>query len=205
MDIHGNIDISDSLNKAKKQANRDESVRFASVAQEYALQGFDEKQVAELLQIDGCSLDVSKDLALSSCHNLPAKYVENENPVTYGDIQNVVEKTLIEGNVDEIQRYFTHHASREFSQVGTRVLVARDNPSRIFIEELHKELRPLIEGIIIDNQILAKNEKQASSQLSEKERLELDLFGVWPVYLLQKQARKKMAEEEIYDKHTNAY
>lgn len=201
MDIHGNQDLFDSLEKAQGEKEKNEALRFAETAKEYALQGFDEHQVSELLEIDGCSKEVAKNVAISACYDIPNKYASNEKPANYNDVRSVVEHTILNGDIQQISSYVDKFAKRAHSDICSRILMARDNPSRIFIEEVHSEIRPLIEGIIIENNVMAENNKRVASSLNDKERLELDLFGIWPIYYIQKQARKQEAERDILDNH----
>ena len=149
MDLHGNTDLFDSLDKANAEKKKTESLKFAEKANEYALQGFEEDQVSELLQLDGCSREVSSELSVGACSGIPYKYTDNERPCIYNDVKDIVEATILNKDIDVIMKYFDKFADRRYASSSTRILVARDNPSRIYLEEVHNELRPLIEGLII--------------------------------------------------------
>jgi hypothetical protein len=201
MDIHGNIDLFESLDKLAKNNNTNEFKRFANSAKEYTLQGFDQDQVAELLQIDGCSVDNSMELAVtaSSPNELPAMYFENDKPNIYKDVKANVDKTILSGDITKVETYVNKYASK-LKYLPSNIVQARDKGAKSYIKEIHEILRPLVEGTIIENNLTANRiERKVSSMLSEKEKLEYELFGIWPVYLIQKQANKIDAEEALID------
>lgn len=203
-DIHGNPDIFDSLNTLTKEANRNEALKFAASANEYVSQGFEQKQIEELLRIDGCSAEVAEELAFASSNSVPSKYDSGEIPQTYNDVKKTIEASLLSGDMEKIRVYFDNHA-RKYSGVVTRMIVARANPTRIFMDEIHKELRPLIEGSILRNIVQAKSQTNVSSNIDERDSLEMSLFGVWPAFHIQKNASRLKAEDSIIEASKKDY
>jgi len=203
-DIHGNPDLFDSLSNLNKEAKKIESLKHIEAAQEYASQGFEENQISELLKIDGCSSDVANELAFSANNNLPNKYDEGNVPQSYADVKKVVETSILSGNLEDLRKYFENHA-RKYAKVVARIIVARDNPTRIFIDEIHNELRPLVEGSIFKNIIEAQSSEKSTPVLSEKDSMEREFFGVWPTFYIRKKAQRILAEKEIIEASQKDY
>jgi hypothetical protein len=203
-DIHGNPDIFDSMATLTKEALKNEALKHTASSTEYASQGFEQKQIEELLRIDGCSAEVASELAFSASNNIPSKYDAGEVPLTYNDVKKVVEASILSGNIDDIRKYFDNHA-RKYSGVITRIIVARSNPTRIFVDEIHSELRPLVEGSILRNIIEAKSQDNISANISEKDSMEMGLFGVWPSFYIKKLASRLKGEDTIIEASKNDY
>lgn len=192
--------ISNSLNSLQKDEEKIEAEKYAANAREYAEQGFDEDQINELLSINGCSASIAGSLAKSAFYNIPSEYNENKKPTCYADVKEIIEKNILSKSEANIRGYFDNHADRTASKVAGRVLLAKSNPTRMFLDEIHKELRPIIEDIIMTNNIVASENKEIK-KASPKEIVEYELFGIWPVELIQKQARKIEIEEDIINRH----
>ncbi len=199
MDIYGNMDFFDSLEKIAKTDKKFQSKKYIEAAKDYVLQGFAEDNVAELLQLDGCDIEVSKQLAQTAAVGIPLKYFDNERPEVYADVKQDVEKTIFSGNVEAMSEYFRKYAGKPYENIMPRLIMAKDINTNSYINELHEELRPLVEGRIIENNLLASTGIKTSSLIGEKEKFEFDLFGVWPIYLIKKQARKMRVEESLID------
>ena len=198
--------IEDSLKKMKKVSNTTEASKYEDKAREYALQGFDFESVEELLYIDGCSEDVARELSVAACSNIPHKYAEYQRPQCYDDVKGHIDRIIVEASgdyiKDSLQLYFDKYVSRKYASLASKILLAHDNPSTLFVSEIHNSLKPLVEDLIISNNIMYQdNIKTASSEVDEKERLEYDLFGVWPVYMIKTQKQRIQAEKDIVEKY----
>jgi len=192
------MDIFDSLSKIQKESLRTEASQYKQAATEYMLQGFDEDGITELLCIDGCSHEVAKELTVATLSQRPDSYNENSRPESYIDVRAQVEETIKFADTGEIQRYFDKQADRKYVSLGSHMLVARDTPSKIYLDEVHAELRPMIEGLIIANNTLACDDETGMvTGNTEKEQSEYKLFGIWPIALIQQQERKRKVEEEL--------
>lgn len=192
--------ISESFEKINSDKSNQEMQKFASKAEEYALQGFSESQIRELLQIDECSKETANTLANTSLNNVPIEYKEDIVIASYDDVRKKIENTITTASIENIENYLNKYASLSEKDVLIETIkIARDNNSSMLKSEIHKILRPYIENIIIANNVMAKLET-APIEIDEKQGLEYDLFGILPVNMVQKQAKRSEIQKKIFDK-----
>jgi len=189
MDQYGNLNIIDGLENLEKKEAKEISDKFIEKAKEFSEQGFEEFSVCELLELEGCPREASKKIAKQACNNLPENFHLENPPKSFEDVSKKVEKTIHTAEKEKLNTYLNKYAGKDYSQTINRILIARDNKeSGLIIAELVKEVEPLVTGLILTNLALASEGKEIA--IDEKERLEQDLFGVWPVSLII--ARRKI-------------
>jgi len=192
------MDIYESLEKIKKDKNKSEFDKFKNLSVEAAEQGFDENSITEILTVHGCSNETAKSLASFSQEDIPQDYSVDVPPESFHDLVDKVEETILAGNIDEIKNYLDKYAGNEFSETLSRILLARDSGTQILVSEVVQELEPLIDGIVVMNKIAAKDTKIAD--MNEKEKMEMHLWGVWPVNLIQKRENIDSIDQRIQKK-----
>jgi len=116
------MDIFESLENIKKSESKAEHDKYIEAAKEYRLQGFVEDQIAELLQIDGCDTEISKELAKLASGDLPDNYDYNVHPEKYSDLKNHIENTVKFASVDKITHYFDKLADRRYAKLFSFIL-----------------------------------------------------------------------------------
>jgi len=192
------MDIYQSLEKIKKDENKSEFDKFKNLSIEAAEQGFDENSIQEILIVHGCSNKTAQSLASFSQEDIPEDYSVDVPPESFQDIIDKVEETILAGNIDEIENYFQKYAGAEYSETLNRILLARDRGTQILVSEVVQELEPLIDGIVMMNKIAAKESKVAG--MDERERMEMHLWGIWPVNLIQKRENIDSIDRRIQKK-----
>lgn len=175
-------------------------IRYAQLARDYAEQGFEPDSVAELLGIDGCPKDVAKDLAENKVAEIPEDYHVGTPPVSYEDIRATIDETIKRGSLDKLKEYFEQHSDQKLSGIINRILLARDSRTNIMFEEIHKELEPVLDDIVITNKAMSGVFTTASNNNSAKEAMEQELFGIWSPSLIQKHAKKEEAERFLMER-----
>lgn len=192
-------DVYDGLIKLKNLQDAKTSEAFEKLAKEYANQGFDKPIVAELLEADGCPRDISKQLAESALEKLPNSYNYSDPPETYQDIKETVEKTLASVPEEKLRKYFETITNNKSPDLVNHILMARNNNSSQWGIEVNEKLREITEDIMLTNKTAALS-TPLQLDMSEKETLEQELFGIWPAYLIQKKAHNTKAIERLIGK-----
>lgn len=190
------MDLYDSLEKNAKEDSQDSYNSYRTAAKKYSSQGFDQEMIAELLQIEECPRDISHRLASDALDELPYSYEEGP-PISYEDVRDEVEKTILQVPLDELEDYFRNFASQYLDSLK-RIAAVRVCPTQIMLDELHKELEPLVENIILANKVSA--ESGNIQKISSKEEQEQYLFGVWPIEYLEEFSKKFSSEKELMKK-----
>lgn len=190
------MDLYDSLEKAKKQGGLDSYNGYREAAKQYSSQGFDQEMISELLQIDGCPRETSHKLASDVLDDLPPYYDEGP-PSSYEDVKGYIEKTILETPLEDLEKYFRSYASQNI-EILKRIAAIRVCPTQIMLSELHKELEPIVENIIIANKVSI--ESGNLQKISSKEQAEKDLFGVWSIEYLEDFRKRKASEDNLLKK-----
>lgn len=190
------MDLYDSLEKNAKEESQDSYNKYKTAAKKYSSQGFDQEMISELLQIDGCPRDTSHRLASDVLDDLPIFYEEGP-PISYEDVKEEVEKTILNTPLDELENYFRSHASQYLESLK-RIAAVRVCPTQIMLDEIHKELEPLVENIILANKV--STESGNIQKTSSKERIEQKLFGIWPIEYLDEFNKRAASEKELLKK-----
>jgi hypothetical protein len=190
MDIY---ECFEKINNAEKVAGLE---KFMKDAEMYSEQGFDEGSISDLLQLSGCKRDLAKKIAYASIYTLPEQYNLSNPPDGFYDVKDKVVNTLENASIETLEKYFNNYVSKKYSGIINRIKLARDNGSKTMFSELADEIKPIISNSIIENRALASDVKIASA-INEKEKLEQDLFGIWPVHLIQKRANVDKADDKI--------
>jgi len=190
------MDLYDSLERQSKEESQEFYEEYKTAAKKYSTQGFNENMVSELLQIDGCPIDISHKLAADTLEELPDYYDEGP-PISYQDVKNRVEKTILNVPLDELEDYFRTHAFQYLNSLK-RIAAVRVCPTQIMLDELHKELEPFIENIILANRVSI--ESGNIQRTSSKEEKEKNLFGIWPIEYLDQFNKRTASEKEILKK-----
>ena len=190
------MEIYEALKNLYQKDKDNLSAEYKIAAKEYSENGYDEATIRELLQADGCPFDIANQLSAQEIGSLPEDYNHVNPPKSYNDVFSSVDSTIKTGSIEKISRYFEIIGKPD---ITNRIMLARDNGVQLFFEEIHKEIEPIVEDSIITNGVLA-GEREFSAEIDEKEELEKDLFGVWPIYLMQKHERKDKATEAFLEK-----
>ena len=193
------MDIVDSLLKLQKKDRDGEMEKFQDVADKYASQGFNMGSIQDLLEIEGCSAKIAKEMATESSSSLPRRYAEENPPESFYDVMGSVKKTIKSASIEDLQEYFEKYADSKFKNMVNRILIARDGNSDTLVSEITQELEPLVDDLIVTNKALSLNKKIASS-VDEKEKLEQRLFGVWPAFLIKERALIDVGDKRVFSK-----
>ena len=193
------MDLYDSLDKMKQQDIDDELQRYQDASLKFAEQGFAESEVVELLVVEGCSKDNAKILATAAENDLPIDYHKSTPPASFRDVEKHVEKTILEASVKDIDEYLKKNHGKKYAEIINRILMARDQKSEYLVNQVVEEIKPIVEEMIMTNRALATQEKSAGL-VDNREKIEQELFGVWPVYLIQKRAEIDKADEKLLKK-----
>lgn len=186
--------ISDSLNEIEKDAQSEEINKFKKVAEDYAQNGFDREMILELLNADGCSKESSQKIANIVLDGLPDNYDEGP-PKSFNDIESNFEKAISSVPVEKWEEYFKGLGVKQLSKVPEMVVKAKDAGSSMMKNEIRDMLEPHIEDLIVKNSVVS--EEKDPKTASKREELEMELFGVWPVCLMNKYKKRILAEKEI--------
>ena len=193
------MDIYDSMKKIKESNNSDSLEKYSKLSIKFAEQGFDEKGISDLLRYEGCSKEESKKLAKSALDEVPYKFYILDPPDCFDDISDQVENGIKKASIEDIEKYFDKHQNKKFENVKNNILIAKSNGSERYFKEAAHSLKPLVEDLIIAGKALSSQERQEDF-LDEKEKLEQNIFGVWPVFLIQKRAQIDKADKKLIDK-----
>lgn len=151
---------------------------------------------SELLQIDSCPRETSHKFASDVLDDLHPYYDEGP-PSSYEDVKGYIEKTILETPLEDLEKYFRSYASQNI-EILKRIAAIRVCPTQIMLSELHKELEPIVENIIIANKVSI--ESGNLQKISSKEQAEKDLFGVWPIEYLEDFRKRKASEDNLLKK-----
>lgn len=190
------MDLRDSMDKIKNQDFDNSKKKYIEAAKKYSSQGFDDDVVAELLQIDGCDIDHSKKIASEATSDIPLDYKLGP-PISYEDVKETVQKTIVGKDLNTLNEYFENYASNK-KEIVNKIAAARTSPSGIMTDQIHDELEPLVANLILAN--MASVKTKGIFRTSQKEQMEKDLFGVWPTELIDAYNRKKAGDEKIQKK-----
>ena len=190
------MDIYASLKKQQREGIE----QYGALAEQYAKQGFDVESMAELLQLDGCDTDKSKLIARTAANKLPPGYFLDTVPISFEEVREIVSESIKSASLDRWKLYFGKYAGNKYANTLNRIIVARDKSLKLCVSEIEEEISPLVQDLLLTNKALSSEDKIAGS-INDKEALEQELFGVWPVHLIQKRAEIDKADEKLF-KHT---
>jgi len=190
------MDIYESLEKIKSADIKDEFEKFSGYAKILAANGMDKKYILELLFLKGCSNDVAEKIAKNQTDSLPENFNTETPPVSFTDVESKVRETIQSASIKDIETYFEKYAGKEFEGIKNRILIARDNSSESLVSEIVREIEPFVDGLIVENTALSNEEKQAD-QVDDKEILEQNLFGIWPVSMITKKRSIDNADKKL--------
>jgi hypothetical protein len=159
----------------------------------------DQKSISELLFIKGCSDEIAEKIAKKKTDSLPENYHTGNPPSSFFDVESKVKETIRSASIKDIETYFEKYAGKEFEGIKNRILIARDNLSESFVSEIVREIEPFVDGLIVENTALSNEEKQ-DNQIDDKERLEQDLFGIWPVSMIVNKRTINNADKRLIAK-----
>jgi len=190
------MDIYDSFEKINSKNDLNSYNNYREAATKYISQGFDEEMISELLQIDGCPKDISKRLANDVLDDLPPYYEEGP-PTSYEDLKGITEKTILSASLDSLENYFKMYSPKNLETLK-RIAAVRVCPTNIMLEQIHNELEPLVENIMLSNtaSVACGNFQKVSS----KEKTEQLFFGVWPIEYITHFNRRKATEKKLLKK-----
>lgn len=191
------MDVFDRYASTLEDGKRREFTKYKSAALEYATQGLNEDMVAELLQVDGCSIDTSHKLATAASENLPDDYLHGDPPKTFEDVSKKVEITLRTASIEDIQKYFEKYASK-FSSIIEDIKTARATMLDSHYKVVIAQIRPLIDALITNNRADFKMGNITTA--GKKEELEQKLWGVWSPELINKFAQREQSEGRVMSK-----
>lgn len=190
------MDIYDALEKNTREENQEVYNQYKTAAKKYSLQGFDSGMISELLQADGCPVKISHQISSDVLDNLPSDY-DNGPPESYEDVKEIVEKTILNTDLDSLENYFRSYAS-QYLETLKRIAAVRVCPTQIMLNQLHEELEPLIENIMLSNRTALNSGN--IQKTSSKEKMEKDLFGLWSIEHIDEFDKKSSSEEKLLKK-----
>jgi len=167
-------------------------------AEKYASQGFDEYSICDLLQVDGCSSELSMKIAMDVINDLPEKFATDTFPRSFEDVKDSVRNAVLTASEEDLDEYFDNYTGEIHKGIKNRILLARDSGG-IFVSEVVQELEPLIDDLIVTN-IALSSDKKVINAVDDKERLELRLFGIWPAYLIRERENIDVGDKKIISK-----
>jgi hypothetical protein len=195
------MDLYESLKKIKDNDNQNTVDKYKESAISYAEQGFDEQQIEELLQINGCPIDASKEMSKAIQEDLPKDY-SNGPPVSYIDIKDKVEESIKNASVEDLSNYILKTSSKG-KDILKEIIHYRDNPTRQILAQVHDSLEPVLENSLLMNKTASEIKGISDTKLSIKDKLGYKLFGIWPVHLIESYNRKMEAEKKIEKRSGN--
>lgn len=164
-------------------------------ASKYAEMGLEENEIKEILKVEGCDSELSSKLAATAFSKMPENYIFIDPPKSINDVVGTIKNTIKNASKDILDEYFEKYASKRYSGAGNRILIARDNLSESFINEVVAELTPLVDDLIVSNSAYSLTEEASTS--GRKEELEQELFGVWPVDTIRGHAKKEKGDIKL--------
>jgi len=192
------MDIYESLKRKVSQEKQATVEEYSSLAAKYAEQGFDRVTVSELIQVDGCDANLSKKIASAVIDNLPMDYCIESPPTSFSDVKGKVEDLINSPNrIVELESYLAQFASKEYHEIPEQARNAQASMSKNTGRIVAAALEPLVNDLILSNNALSRDEAFVSSGPDQKESLEQDLFGVWPVSLLRHKAGIDKADDKL--------
>lgn len=191
------MDVFDRYASTLEDEKKREFTKYKTAASEYTEQGLNEDMVAELLQIDGCSIDTSHKLATAASENLPDDYLHGDPPKTFEDVSKKVEVTLKSASIEDLQRYFDKYAPK-LSRVVEDIKTARATGLDSHYKEVLAQVRPLVDALITNNRTDFRMGRIAS--VGKKEEMEQKLWGVWSTELISKFSHREQSENRVIAK-----
>jgi len=189
------MDIYDGLKKLMNSESSNEVEKYKESAISYSEQGFDEQMIQELLEVDGCTREASKKLAFAVTEELPSDY-DSGPPRSYEDIKPKVEDSIRNASFESWEKYLSK-IGKKYASLLKDIDLYRQRPTQIVADEIHKVLEP-----VLSNSLLMSKASSGTGtrEISERENLERDLFGIWPVYLVDSFNQKIAGEKEVMSK-----
>jgi len=192
------MDLYESFKKMKDDENCNYIEKHQFSASKYAEMGLEENEIKEILKVEGCDSELSSKLAATAFNKMPENYIFIDPPKSINDVIGTIKNTIKNASKDVLDEYFEKYASKRYSGVVNRILIARDNFSETFIDEVVSEITPLVDNLIISNSAFSLTKEESSS--GRKEELEQELFGVWPVCTIRSHAQKEKGDIKLAKK-----
>ena len=160
--------------------------------------GIPPETVEEILYNEACPREEVAKYINESLDRLPPDYIRGKYPPTcFGDIKKKVEKTILTASIEKINNYFEEYTKQSFKDIKTRILLVRED--KLDINIVLEELEEYLNGIIIDNEVISNLlDSEVEDFFDEKEEIELNLFGIWPVYFLIRRRRIEWGDDRIF-------
>lgn len=192
------MDVFDRYASGLEDEKQAEFNKFKAAALQYTEDGLSEDMVAELLQIDGCSVENSHKLASASTDSLPDDYLHGQPPKTFDDVANKVDHSVRSASLKDLEVYFEKYAPKKYSGVIEDIKTARATGLPSHYKEVVAQIRPLVDSLIIKHRTNVQMGRVASSGV--KEAYEQGLWGVWAPELIAKFAQKENSEAQVLKK-----
>jgi hypothetical protein len=189
------MDLYESLSKKLDEINKDKNEKYIVEAKKIADMGMDKNSIYELLQIKGCSKEDAKKIASSAYESNPDNYATAQAPSNFLDVKDKIKNTILNGSLDTLNDYQTKYMSKNHQNFIDKVKLARDTKSNTITDEILNEIKPFVENLILTNKGLINN--KIANKTNEKEEMEKDLFGVWPVNSIKKRIETDKNNERM--------
>lgn len=193
------MDLYESMKKIQEKGNQNNIEKYAEMSIKIAEQGFDKKSITDILRSEGCEKEQAKKLALSALDEVPYQFYLLDPPNCFDDLSDQIQERIKKASIEKIEEYFDKYQNKNLDNIKNDIIIAKNNESDNYYKEAMISLRPFIEDLIIAGKSLAGLESK-NDYLDHKEKLEQDLFGVWPVFLIQKRAIIDNADKKIINR-----
>jgi len=190
------MDLYDSIKELKENENLNEIEKYEKLSSRFAEQGFTQRDVTDLLMAEGCSKDNAKKIAQASMEKLPAEYYINYPPNSFEDIASELTENIKKASLEDVEKYFDIYQNKNFENIKNNIIIAKNDQTKSSYKQAMDALKPLIEDLILAGKALS-NDDNRIDYMDEKEKMEQDLFGLWPVYLIQKRAAIDKADVKL--------
>lgn len=194
------LNTSENYENIIKTRSEDYVQKYRLSAEKYAKHAMDKESIMELLQIDGCDTELSKELADMIIKKMPKDFYKGVPPHSFFDVKDKTKDSLENGPIFDIQEYVENSTTdlAVAKNIMDNIKIARSERSSKLIQEILNTLEPLLDNSISSKMAMANS--GIKIETSRKDELERDLFGVWPVEIIQSYLNNESVRKGIYNK-----
>jgi hypothetical protein len=176
---------------------RDEEKVFA-YAKGLATFDFDRFMIEDVICSHGYSAEEAEKLAARAINSLPKGYPKSP-PVCFSEVKDHVLNSLKNHDIESLKFYFAQYSGPKYKDIINRIIKTRESGEEGCFDNILESIKPLVEGLLTDNYALVFRPKDRENvdEIKKKENLELELFGVWTIDLMNRRQRIIEADNKI--------
>lgn len=172
------------LSKRKQDMIRSVVAKVKEMQADYNIE-----QIAHKLSLEGHNEDVI-DAAIKVAFD--GSIIDSKPPENYEDVRTIIEATLASEHPRKIVKALTSRTKigqiipshmAEALNLEYLIAYAQNQKSKAVINEIHKDLKPFIENVLVNVALLSKEKTKKIAGLSDADRevhdLWFDMFGIW--------------------------